>query len=250
MGYQYDSAFFDFVDASSGRSASLFLEQVMASVLGAGTAGSVLDVGCGRGAWLAVWKRLGARRVQGVDGEYVSREALLVSPGEFCAKDISGHFDLGEKFDLVQCLEIAEHLPEIHAETLVDNIARHGDLILFSAAIPGQGGEFHVNERPYSYWRAKFAARGYAVYDAIRPCVAGRNDIEPWYRYNTFVYANDRGATRLTSRASERLVPPGRPLQDISPMSWRLRCAALSVLPLSLTSTLARAKHRATNLFR
>jgi SAM-dependent methyltransferase len=250
MSYQYDSAFFDFVDASSGKSASRFLERVVGSVLEGSSAGSVLDVGCGRGVWLAVWKGIGAHRVQGVDGEYVDRSTLLISPLEFCAKNIAGHFDLGEKFDLVQCLEVAEHVPDVHAETLVDNLARHGDLILFSAAIPGQGGEFHVNERPYSYWREKFAARGYALYDAIRPCVAELDDVEPWYRYNAFVYANERGATRLTSIASARHVPAGRPVRDISPIWWRLRCAALSVLPLSLTSALARAKHRAANLLR
>ena len=193
---------------------------------------------------------MGSPRVQGVDGDYVARSTLLVSPSEFCATDISKQFDLGEKFDLVQCLEVAEHVPEAHAETLVDNLVRHGDLILFSAAIPGQGGEFHVNERPYSYWREKFAARGYDVFDAVRPYVAELEDVEPWYRYNAFVYANEKGAMRLTSLASRRLVPAGCRVRDISPMSWRLRCAALAALPLSFTSTLARAKHRAANLFR
>jgi SAM-dependent methyltransferase len=250
MTYQYDRAFFDFVDSSSGKSANLFIGSLVRSVLAEGVAASVLDIGCGRGVWLAEWRRLGSKNLCGVDGAYVDREALLIPAPDFRAIDISKQFDLREKFDLVQCLEVAEHVPEDSAETLVDNLVRHGDLVLFSAATPGQGGEFHVNERPHSYWRAKFADRGYQVYDAIRPVVAKLTHIEPWYRYNGFVYANERGGSRLTPFASERLVPPGRALPDVSPVSWRLRCAALAALPPSATSALARAKHRAANLFR
>jgi SAM-dependent methyltransferase len=250
MTYQYDTAFFDFVDSSSGKSASLFIDSLVRSVLAEGVAASVLDIGCGRGVWLAEWKRLGSARVRGVDGDYVDRKALLIPAPDFHAIDISQQFDLQETFDLVQCLEVAEHVPEDRAETLVGNLVRHGDLIVFSAAIPGQGGEFHVNERPYSYWRTKFADRGYEVYDAIRPVVAGLAGIEPWYRYNAFVYANARGASHLTPFALECLVPRERRLPDVSPAFWRLRCAALAAFPPSATSVLARVKHRAANLFR
>jgi SAM-dependent methyltransferase len=250
MSYQYDNAFFDFVNASSGKSASRFLGQFVPAVLGGQNPASVLDVGCGRGVWLAEWKRLGVATLQGLDGEYVDRKSLLIPADQFLPTDISVPIDLQRRFELVECLEVAEHVPESHAETLVDNLVRHGDLILFSAAIPGQGGEFHVNERPYSYWRQKFAARGYAVYDAIRPQVAGLREIEPWYRYNALVYANDAGSRRLSETASGRLVPAEQQLVDVAPLYWRLRCAAIAALPNSATSMLARLKHRASNLSR
>ena len=71
---------------------------------------SVLDVGCGAGAWLTVWKSLGAETL-GLDGNYVRPEQLLISPGEFSAVDLSASFSLDRRFDLAQSLEVAEHLP-------------------------------------------------------------------------------------------------------------------------------------------
>jgi SAM-dependent methyltransferase len=250
MSYQYDDAFFDFVNASSGRSASGFIGRFVHEVLGGRNPESVLDVGCGRGVWLAEWRRLGIPTLQGLDGDYVDQQSLLVPMGTFRPIDISKPFDLGRRYDLVECLEVAEHIPESSADTLVDNLTRHGDLVLFSAAIPGQGGEFHVNERPYSYWREKFAVRDYAVYDAIRPHVAGIGEIEPWYRYNAFVFANEAGATRLSDAATSRLVPLNEPLANLAPISWRLRCAVIAALPDRATSMLARLKHRAANFAR
>lgn len=250
MSYQYDNEFFDFVDVSSGKSASLFLTEFVRSVLGGVHPDSVLDVGCGRGVWLAEWKRQGVARLQGLDGTYVDVNTLLVPQTDFRATDISQPFDLQRKFELVECLEVAEHIPEGNAEALIDSLVRHGDLVLFSAAIPGQGGEHHVNERPYAYWRAKFAARGYHAYDAVRANVARFADIEPWYRYNAFVFANDAGAKSLSEAARNSLVPQNVPLADVSPFTWRIRCAAIAVLPTPVNFALARLKHRASNLFR
>jgi SAM-dependent methyltransferase len=250
MSYQYDSEFFDFVNASAGRSAHIFLREFAGRVLGDMTRPSVLDVGCGRGVWLAEWARLSSAAIQGVDGDYVNSSTLAISPAQFLATDISRAFDLGRKFDLVECLEVAEHVPADSSDVLVANLARHGDLILFSAATPGQGGEFHVNERPHSYWHAKFASLGFQTYDAIRRHVKGIREIEPWYRYNAFVYANGTGRGRLSDEARTSLVPDGTATADVSPLSWRLRCAAIALLPGDAASNLARLKHRLANKVR
>ena len=125
------------------------------------------------------------------------------------------------------------------ADTLIDSLTRHSDLILFSAATPGQGGEFHVNERPHDYWRAKFASRGYSTYDAIRPVVRELYDIEPWYRFNAFVFANPAGVNRLSPTARGTFIPDGVPAPNVAPALWRLRCMALSTLPPSVASELA-----------
>ena len=66
-------------------------------------------------------------------------------------------------FELITCLEVAEHLPEAAADTLCDTIARHmksGSILVFSAAAPGQGGEHHQNLQPAWYWRSKLYDRG------------------------------------------------------------------------------------------
>ena len=53
--------------------------------------------------------------------------------------------------------------------TFVASLARHGDAVLFSAAIPFQGGAGHVNEHWPSYWAADFAVHGFVAVDTIRP---------------------------------------------------------------------------------
>ncbi|NBQ80112.1 MAG: methyltransferase domain-containing protein [Betaproteobacteria bacterium] len=146
--YSYEDKFFDFVDKSSSKSALALIPKLV-TVL---QVDSILDVGCGRGIWLAAWKQLMNCSVTGIDGNYVDNGSLHILRTEFFAKDLSQSFDLGRTFDLVQCLEVAEHLPESSADSLADNLVKHGDLILFSAARPGQGGEHHVNERPLTYW--------------------------------------------------------------------------------------------------
>ena len=67
--------------------------------------------------------------------EYIDLKNLLVSTENFKYQDISQNFDLNKKYDLVQCLEVAEHLAEKDSDTLVNNIVKHGDIVLFSAAV-------------------------------------------------------------------------------------------------------------------
>ena len=75
--------------------------------------------------------------------------------------DLRKPLDLGRKFDLVLCIEVAEHLPESVADILCDTVARHcGKLLVFTAALPGQGGKFHINEQPRQYWKERLAKRG------------------------------------------------------------------------------------------
>lgn len=239
-GHSYGSGFFDYVDGSSGRSAAAFLDRFDPGF----RPRSVLDVGCGRGVWLAAWKARGVEAVLGLDGTYVDAATLHVSPAEFRATDLSRPFDLGRRFDLVQCLEVAEHLPANAAPALVESLVRHGDVILFSAAPPGQGGEHHVNEQPLAYWIDRFAELGYAPFDCVRPAVRGLRAIEPWYRYNALLFAHPTGEARLSPAARATRIVPGTRPAEYAPASWRLRCSLLRLLPRPVVEALARLKHR------
>lgn len=152
-------------------------------------ANSVLDLGCGIGTWLSVVKNLGIPEVLGVDGDYVDRSLLAkyLSVDEFISHNLDKSLDLGRRFDLSLCLEVAEHLQESSAGTLVQTLVRHSDLILFSAAIPGQGGQNHLNEQFPSYWRDKFNKMGYVFLDIIRPKIWDNSEIDYWYRQNIFL---------------------------------------------------------------
>jgi len=195
---------------------------------------SVLDVGCGRGGWLAAWESAGCAQVCGVDGDYVDRTQLHIAPQLFQKADLSVQFDLGRRFDLVQCLEVAEHIPPQSATVLVDSITRHGDTVLFSAAEPGQGGLQHINERPLDYWRGLFAARGYEAFDAVRPRIYMKKQVEPWYRFNSIIYANGAGQSLLPTEIVETRVPAGVALADFGSFAWKLRKAILRYLPVGV----------------
>jgi SAM-dependent methyltransferase len=238
--YTYKADFFDFVDQSSARSALTFLQAMKTYYMPA----SVLDVGCGRGVWLAAWNKLGVSDVRGVDGDYVERSKLQIPADKFTAADLRQPLDLGQKYELVQCLEVAEHLPESAADTLIDNLARHGDKVLFSAAVPGQGGEFHVNEQPLDYWAAKFRARGFRVFDFPRMFTLNKTEIEPWYRYNTLLYVHERAVAGLPQAILVCEIHSDTPINFPAPLLWRLRCGVLRLLPQALVHQLAKLKHR------
>jgi hypothetical protein len=72
-------------------------------------------------------------------------------------------------------------------------------VVLFSAAQPGQGGEFHVNERPLGYWQGLFEAQGYRTFDGIRPRVGKNPEVEMWYRHNSLLFANAAGCERVSA---------------------------------------------------
>jgi SAM-dependent methyltransferase len=152
MSDPYDAAFYDIIRDGCLRSARRVVPLVLAAV----HASRVVDVGCGEGAWLSVFKEAGCT-VRGVDGDYVDRRRLLIDEDEFVGHDLTEGFDLG-RFDLAVCLEVAEHLEAPFADQLVATLVRHAPVVLFSAAIPGQGGVGHVNEQWPAFWVEKFNA--------------------------------------------------------------------------------------------
>lgn len=158
---------------------------------------SVLDVGCGQGEWLMVWQENGVKNALGVDGEYVNKEKLLVPKSKFLAHNLETPLALNRKYDLVMSLEVAEHLDKEFAEIFIDSLIMHSDVILFSAAIPGQGGTHHVNEEWPSYWLKFFTARGYDCYDVLRQKIWNNKTIDISYRQNSMVYATKEAAKRL-----------------------------------------------------
>jgi SAM-dependent methyltransferase len=152
---------------------------------------SVVDVGCGCGTWLAALTECGVRRVLGLDGDYVRRSSLLVSPDCFRAANLEEPISLDEKFDLALCLEVAEHLPSAAAPILVDSLANLSPVILFSAAVPLQRGTNHINEQWPQYWAELFRRIGYKRIDAIRPQIWTDTRVEWWYRQNIFLFVRE-----------------------------------------------------------
>ncbi len=112
----YDESFFDFITKSSRQSA----KEIVPLVLEFFRPQSVVDVGCGTGAWLSVFREQGIRDILGIDGGYVDLSSLLVPEESFQAHDLVRPLKIGRKFDLVVSLEVAEH--QKMAQTLSANI--------------------------------------------------------------------------------------------------------------------------------
>ena len=150
---------------------------------------SVVDLGCGTGTFLKEFKTNGVATVLGYDGPWVNktllRENLLDSEVVIC--DLEDSLTVGAKFDLAVCLEVAEHLSPTSADRLVSDLVQMSDVIVFSAAIPGQGGQNHVNEQWLGYWQEKFENKGYVIDDVLRPIFWENDKIEYWYRQNIVV---------------------------------------------------------------
>ena len=239
-GHRYDAVFYAYQREGSLRSAQAVIPHVIRTL----STASVLDVGCGAGAWLVACRTHGVRDYIGVDGDYVDRSLLLVEPSQFLARNIAAPFDIARQFDLVMCLEVGEHIPTAASATLVDNIVRHGRHVLFSAAVPGQGGEDHINEQPYGFWRDLFAKRGYRLFDFVRPLIRNDRRIEPWYRYNVLFFCRDDAIAALPPAVIATRVDDDARVSDESPVAYRLRKVVMRSLPSRLVSGLAVLKHK------
>lgn len=145
---------------------------------------SVVDVGCGLGDWIAVFKQNGVKEILGIDGEYVDISKLMISQDDFLAFNIEEVLRLDKRFDLAVCLEVVEHLPLKSANNIVETLTNLSDVILFSAAIPDQGGQNHLNEQWIGYWEEKFNAHGYHFYDELRALFWDNKKINICYRQN------------------------------------------------------------------
>jgi len=182
---------------------------------------SVVDVGCGVGTWLATFKRCGVEQVRGIDGGSPESEALAIAEAEYIKADFTQDFAEGISADLALTLEVAEHFDREYAEHFVKSLCAISDLVVFGAAIPGQGGTHHVNERWPSYWEDIFNSLGYSFYDVLRQQHWHDQRIEWWYRQNTFVVIKDSRRDLVDQlTAYQQQLPQSPPRDCVHPQMY------------------------------
>jgi SAM-dependent methyltransferase len=158
---------------------------------------SVVDVGCGLGAWLAVFSEHGVDDVVGLDGPWVDQTALEIDAADFRVADLGEPLVLGRRFDLALCLEVAQLLAPPLAEQLVLSLITLSDVVVFSSAIPGQGGLGHVNEQWPRYWANLFAEHSYIATDPFRSRIWEEPDVKWWFAQNTVCLVSTRALPHL-----------------------------------------------------
>jgi hypothetical protein len=234
----YDSEFYRRIQAGALTSARTVVPALMDLLKPA----SVVDIGCGAGAWLSVVRECGIADILGIDGDYVQPEALLIPRNCFRAANLTAGLDVGRRFDLVLSLEVAEHIPPEQAETYLDNLTRLGDAIVFSAAIPNQTGTGHVNEQWPEYWKERFEQRGYHVVDCLRRRFWSNRDVERWYRQNILLYVTTDYLRSHPVLQKEQERSAGSALAIVHPAMYA--APSLSALLHMLPGTLARGLRR------
>jgi hypothetical protein len=233
--YVYGTNFMNLA-ARARHSADAVIRQVLSSV----PVDSVADFGCARGTWLAAWRRAGVLDTMGLDGPYVEVSDLEIPPQSFHACDLTVPIDLARRFALVQSLEVAEHLPPQAARPFVGSLTRHADIVLFSASSPGQGGENHLNEQPYDFWRDRFAEQGYVMIDWLRPRILTDSAIQYWYRYNCFLFVAESALGTVPADWREAQIPASAAVPDVAPVLFRMRKQVVRILPQNVQNSLSR----------
>jgi SAM-dependent methyltransferase len=239
----YSDSFFSSIREGSERSAA----QIVPIVTDLLRPESVIDVGCGTGAFLNSFKSHGVRDVLGVDGEWAQP---LLDTSEFRRADLSKPLGVDRRFDLVVSLEVAEHLPASSARTFVQSLAGLGPLVLFSAAIPHQGGTGHLNEQWPDYWAGLFSEHGFGLVDCFRAQLWDNREVEWWYAQNMFLYAAADRLEPLQRNRLELATASGLPLRLVHPSAYLYQVALrneqgrrsnrLRLLPTRIVRSIAR----------
>ena len=222
----YLPRFFEVNDGPSYRSALKFLKHLFAAY----QPHSIVDFGCGSGAWLRAAADLGVTDLTGLDGDWVERRSFAKSIN-FVPASLEQTINLERKYDLAISLEVIEHLSPRRGNSFVLDLCNASDVVLFSGAVPGQGGIRHLNERWQSHWISTFSDQGFQCLDAFRSRFWHDDNIQPWYRQNAFLFVRRSCRTAVdVSRLSSE------PLYDIvHPQVWRARAEEFNPRALSGT---------------
>jgi len=169
---------------------------------------SVIDLGGGAGSWCQAFKQIGSSRVCCIDHPSVLTSGrLLIDETEFIPADISKELPPIKPCDLAISTEFCEHIAKSRSEILVDFLTKSSKIVLFSAAIPRQGGIGHINEQRPNFWQALFLERGYQRIDAIRPLILSDSTIPAYLRQNLYLYVESKMVEKIPEKFRQSFIP-------------------------------------------
>jgi len=172
--------------------------------------------------WLEAWRECGVTDVLGIDGDYIKQSMLRIPVDRFLAHDLRKPVSLERRFDLAMSLEVAEHLPAQFAGEFVATLTKLAPVVLFSAAIPHQGGTHHVNEQWPPYWATLFDQMNYGAVDAIRERIWDRDDVAFYYAQNVLLFVDRAAHGNYPALQEHALISPEAVRSLVHPRLWAM----------------------------
>jgi hypothetical protein len=158
---------------------------------------SVVDLGGGMGGWCKVFEEYGINNVVCIDHPSIPMDGLLIAKEKFIPCDFERDNPPIIKSDLAISIEFAEHVKERHSNRIVKYLTSCSKIILFSAAVPGQGGLGHINEQWPTFWADKFLSESYHYLDILRPHLIENNLISYYLRQNLFLVVKEEFVNKI-----------------------------------------------------
>ena len=110
------------------------------------------------------------------------------------------------------------------------SVTELGPVVLFSAAVPGQGGFRHLNEQWPPYWVERFEQRGFVPIDALRDELWETTEVEWWYAQNVLFFCRRDQLDRHAALKRKWLATDRRRLSVVHPKLYTEKCRLLSEL--------------------
>lgn len=207
MKKKYDYEFYRERDAKTRYTA----ETVFGILNNYFTITSIVDIGGGVGTWAKTAEDMFQCKKSDVvliEGDYIDKELLVLDEEQYISHNLEEKILLHRRFDVALTLEVAEHLSRERAKSFCEDLTQLSDIIIFSAAIPGQGGVGHINEQPLHYWVEYFEKYDYEAFDLVRPNIQNDMKIPYWYRQNILVYVNKKSQKYFNVKEKVKKLPP------------------------------------------
>ena len=119
----------------------------------------VLDAGCAIGLLVETLRSKGIDAT-GFDVSSFAIDQVAETLKPFCWKATATD-ELEERYDLIVCVEVLEHMSKPDAEAAIGNFCRHSDDVLFSSSPLDYREATHVNVHPPEYWAELFGRHGF-----------------------------------------------------------------------------------------
>lgn len=136
-----------------------FFDRIAAAIVREFHPSTVLDAGCAMGFLVEGLRKHGVE-ASGVDVSEYAISKVHDSVAEHCRVGSLSE-PLGQRYDLVTCIEVLEHIPPEEADRAIANLCAATDTLLLSTTPQDYGEATHLNVQQPEVWSAALAREGF-----------------------------------------------------------------------------------------